>query len=192
MKKIFFITLFSLFLSLSLQAAPSGGNSGGNSGSGSGGNSGSGSAGNSGSGSAASSGRDGPDGNYSHSTGYDKELKRILFEIEKKENYEGALKDLEIYVYENPQNANGWNLIGFASRKLERYDDSEIYYSTGLEIDPKHEGILSYQGELFLKTDRYEDALVNLDVLTELCKFNCTEKQALAEAITIYEQENNL
>ena len=184
MKKIFFITLFSLFLSLSLQAEPSGGNSGGNSGSGSGGNSGS--------GSGASSGGDGPDGNYSHSTEYDKELKRILFEIEKKGNYEGALKDLEIYVYENPQNANGWNLIGFASRKLKRYEDSAIYYNAGLEIDPKHEGILSYQGELYLKTDQYEDALVNLDVLTDLCKFNCTEKQALAEAIKIYEQENNL
>ena len=122
----------------------------------------------------------------------DKVLKQILFEIEKKENYEGALKKLEVYVYENPQNANGWNLIGFASRKLERYEDSEIYYNTGLEIDPTHEGILSYQGELYLKTNRYEDALENLAVLDNLCNFNCTEKKALAEAIKVYEEENSL
>ena len=131
-------------------------------------------------------------GNYSYTSGMDKELKQILFEIEKKEEYEGALKKLEIYVYENPQNANGWNLIGFASRKLEQYDNSEIYYSTGLEIDPNHEGILSYQGELYLKTNRYEDALENLAVLNELCNFNCTEKKALAEAIKVYEEENSL
>ena len=122
----------------------------------------------------------------------DKVLKQILFEIEKKENYEGALKKLEVYVYENPQNANGWNLIGFTSRKLEQYDNSEIYYNTGLEIDPNHEGILSYQGELYLKTNRYEDALENLAVLDNLCNFNCTEKKALAEAIKVYEEENSL
>ena len=104
-------------------------------------------------------------GNYSGSTGYDKELKRILFEIEKNENYQGALKDLEIYVYENPQNANGWNLIGFASRKLGKFDDAELYYNTGLEIEPQHDDILAYQGELYLQTDRYEIALENLAIL---------------------------
>ena len=41
--------------------------------------------------------------------------------MNKKENYEGALKDLEIYVYENPTNASGWNMIGFASRKLGKF-----------------------------------------------------------------------
>ena len=129
---------------------------------------------------------------YAGYTGYDKELKRILHEIEKKENYAGALKDLEVYVYENPQNANGWNLIGFASRKLGKFDDAELYYNTGLEIDPQHEGILAYQGELFLQTDRYENAIENLAKLTDLCVFNCDEKNELTEAIKLYELENNL
>ena len=129
---------------------------------------------------------------YSGSTGYDQELKRILFEIEKKENYDGALRDLEIYVYENPQNANGWNLIGFASRKLGKFDDAELYYNTGLEIEPQHDDILAYQGELYLQTNRYEMALENLAILTDLCTFNCTEKKELAEAVKKYEIENNL
>ena len=119
-------------------------------------------------------------------------MKRILFEIEKNENYEAALKDLEVYVYENPQNANGWSLIGFASRKLGKYEDSELYYSTGLEIDPNHDDILAYQGELFLETGRYEQALLNLEKLTEICVFNCDEKIELSEAISKYESENNL
>ncbi|MDC3223021.1 tetratricopeptide repeat protein, partial [Pelagibacteraceae bacterium] len=134
----------------------------------------------------------GPSGNYGGSTGYDGELKRILFEIEKKENYEGALKDLEVYVYENPQNANGWNLIGFASRKLGKYEDAELYYKTGLEINPTHDDILAYQGELYLETNRYDLALSNLEKLTEICVFNCDEKAELSKAIELYESENNL
>ena len=134
----------------------------------------------------------GGSGLYKKSSGYDKELKRITFEIEKKDNLEGALKDLEVYVYENPQNASGWNMIGFASRKLGKFEDAEIYYNTGLEIDPEHEGILAYQGELFLQTDRYENAIENLAKLTDLCVFNCDEKNELTEAIKLYELENNL
>ena len=159
-----------------------GGNAGGNAGGNSGGNSG-----------GSPEGASGSDGHgYSGSTGYDGELKRILFEIEKKKNYEGALKDLEVYVYENPQNANGWNLIGFASRKLEKYEDAELYYKTGLEIDPNHDDILAYQGELYLETNRYDLALSNLEKLTEICVFNCDEKVELSNAIELYESENNL
>ena len=165
-----------------------GGNSGGNSGGYSGGNSG----GNSGGSSGGNSSDGGGGFVYSGSTGYDQELKRILFEIEKKENYDGALRDLETYVYENPQNANGWNLIGFASRKLGKFDDAELYYNTGLEIEPQHDDILAYQGELYLQTNRYEMALENLAILTDLCTFNCTEKKELAEAVKKYEIENNL
>ena len=99
---------------------------------------------------------------------------------------------MEIYVYENPANASGWNMIGFVSRKLGKFEDSEIYYNTGLEIDSDHEGILAYQGELYLQTNRYNKALENLNKLKDLCNFNCYEKIELAEAIEKYELENNL
>ena len=145
-----------------------------------------------GSGGSSSAGAGGGSGSYGNSSTYDDELRRITFEIEKKDNLEGALKDLETYVYENPQNASGWNLIGFASRKLGKYDDAEIYYNTGLEIESNHEGILAYQGELFLQTNRYNKALENLEKLKDLCNFNCYEKIELAEAIAEYELENNL
>ena len=155
---------------------------------GSGGSDGSGGSG----GSGGSSSAGGGSGVYGNSSSFDDELRRITFEIENKGNIEGALKDLEIYVYENPSNASGWNMIGFVSRKLGKFEDAEIYYNTGLEISPDHEGILSYQGELFLQTGRYELALENLVILTELCNFNCTEKKALRDAIVQYESENNL
>ena len=194
MKNIFITILLSFCLTFTVVAKnDGGGNSGGSSGGNSGGSSGS--SGSSGStGSSGSSGNSGGSGGseYAGHTGYDKELKRILFEIEKNENYEGALKDLEVYVYENPQNANGWNLIGFASRKLGKFEDAELYYNTGLEIAPQHDDILAYQGELYLQTNRYEKALENLAILTDICIFNCSEKKELAEAVKKYEIENNL
>ncbi len=197
MKNILFTILVSFVLVFSAFAAGSG--SGGNSG-GSGGNSGGsgGNSGGSGGSSGGSGGSSGSSGSGSGGSGYagyqgvDKVLKEIIFQIEKEKNYNGALKELEVYVYENPENAHAWNFIGFTSRKLGKYDDAELYYNTGLEISPNHEGILSYQGELFLQTGRYELALENLEKLSDLCNFNCTEKKALRDAIVKYEIENNL
>ena len=185
MKNILFAILVTFVLVFSAFAAGSG--SGGSSG-GSGGSSGGSGGSSGGSGSGSSGSGDG----YAGYQGIDQTLKEIIFQIEKKENYDDALKDLEVYVYENPQNAHAWNFIGFASRKLGKYEDAELYYNTGLEISPNHEGILSYQGELFLQTGRYELALKNLEKLAELCNFNCTEKKALSDAIVQYESENNL
>ena len=91
--------------------------------------------------------------------------------------------ELETFVYENPQSADGWNYIGFVSRNLEKYEDAERYYGLGLEIDSKHKGILEYQGELYLKTNRIDKAKANLAVLDDLCIFNCTYKNKLAKKI---------
>ena len=71
-------------------------------------------------------------------------------------------------------------------------DDAELNYNTVLEIDPNHDDILAYQGELYLQTNRYDKALENLAVLTDLCVFNCDEKKELEDAINKYEAENNL
>ena len=69
---------------------------------------------------------------------------------------------------------------------------AELYYKTGLEINPTHDDILAYQGELYLETNRYDLALSNLEKLTEICVFNCDEKVELSKAIELYESENNL
>ena len=191
MKKIIFTFLISLFLTFSVVAKNDGGGSGNGGGSAGSGGSG-GSAGSGGSGGSAGASNSGGE-NYTYSTsGYDGVLKKILHKVEKEQDYTGSLKSLEDYVYENPENADGWNLIGFVSRKLGNFDDAEVYYATGLEINPNHDDILAYQGELYLETNRYDMALANLAKLTQLCKFNCDEKIELSEAISKYEQENNL
>ena len=99
------------------------------------------------------------------------------------ENFSEALTDLEKYVYENPNDSNGWNYIGFVSRKLKKFDDAERYYSVGLEISPNHVGILEYQGELYIETDRLDMAKQNLKKLNDLCIFNCNERNELRDLI---------
>ena len=196
MKRIIFTLLISIFLTFSVVAKNDGGGGGTGGGSGgSGGSSGSsGSSGSGGSGNSGGSASSGPSGQgYSYTTsGYDGELKKILFKVEKEQDYSGSLKALEEYVYANPDNADGWNLIGFVSRKLGNFEDAEVYYATGLEIEPNHDDILAYQGQLYLETNRYDMALKNLVKLTDLCKFNCDEKIELSKAIKEYELENNL
>ena len=117
---------------------------------------------------------------------YNSELSEIIINV-KNEEFKIALDSLENFVYENPNDVNGWNYIGFVSRKLKKYEDAERYYAAGLEINPNHVGILEYQGELYLETNRLELAKENLVKLSELCIFNCTEKKELANLIEMYE-----
>jgi len=134
-----------------------------------------------GSGGSGSSGGSAGDSNLS-SSGYNSDLSKIVIKV-RNENFDEALIDLEKYVYENPDDANGWNYIGFVSRKLKNFDDAERYYTVGLEINPNHVGILEYQGELYIETNRLEMAKDNLEKLNDLCIFNCSERDELRSLI---------
>ena len=177
---IIIIFIFSYIITVIAGGGSRGGSSGGSSGSSSGGSSGDSSGGSSGDSSGDSSGGSGGDGiNFGK---YNSELKPII-KLINNQDYKNALMELETFVYENPQSADGWNYIGFVSRNLEKYEDAERYYGLGLEIDSKHKGILEYQGELYLKTNRIDKAKANLAMLDDLCSFNCTYKNKLAKKI---------
>ena len=75
-----------------------------------------------------------------------------------------------------PADPNTLNYLGFAHRKVGDYENAEIYYSMGLEIDPKHVGINEYMGELFVVTNRIDKAKERLAVLKDC---NCKEYKEL-------------
>ena len=142
----------------------------------------------------------GSDGGSTKSN-YDKAVKLIKsakkYEADGKtkkadDRYKKAFKLLVKSNKEKPGKADTLNYLGFTSRKLGDFENAEIYYATGLEIEPNHDDILAYQGQLYLETDRYDMALENLAKLTEICVFNCDEKLELSAAIKKYELENNL
>ncbi len=94
--------------------------------------------------------------------------------------YEKAIKSLLESNTKNPSDPDTLNLLGFSHRKIGDYDSAEIYYSMGLEIDPKHVGINEYMGELFVATNRMDEAKKRLAVL-ENC--NCKEYDQLKQVI---------
>ena len=75
-----------------------------------------------------------------------------------------------------PADPNTLNYLGFAHRKIGDYENAEIYYSMGLELDPKHVGINEYMGELFVATNRLDKAKERLAVLKDC---NCKEYKDL-------------
>ena len=75
-----------------------------------------------------------------------------------------------------PADPDTLNYLGFAHRKIGDYENAEIYYSMGLELDPKHVGINEYMGELFVVTNRLDEAKERLAVLKDC---NCKEYKEL-------------
>ena len=94
--------------------------------------------------------------------------------------YEKAIKSLLESNAQNPSDPDTLNLLGFSHRKIGDYSNAEIYYAMGLEIDPKHVGINEYMGELFVATNRMDEAKKRLAVL-ENC--NCKEYNDLKQVI---------
>ena len=79
--------------------------------------------------------------------------------------YEKAFKLLVKSNKKNPNKADTLNYLGFTSRKLGDFENGEKYYLEGLAIDPKHNGINEYLGELYVSTNRLNLAVERLEVL---------------------------
>ncbi|OED44614.1 hypothetical protein AB833_01085 [Chromatiales bacterium (ex Bugula neritina AB1)] len=110
------------------------------------------------------------------------ELKSIRHLIYK-EQYARAINDLISIVFTNSDNADAWNLLGYASRKDGKLQKSAEAYEKALAIDPNHKGALAYQGELFLALGQRARAEDNLDKLGGLCPEGCGELEDLADAL---------
>ncbi|MDJ0787675.1 MAG: tetratricopeptide repeat protein [Myxococcota bacterium] len=108
-------------------------------------------------------------------------LERARSRIEKGD-YESATRTLEKFVEKNPEDADAWNLLGYASRKLERFEKAEAAYDKALAIEPDHKGALEYRGELYLQTGRPDEARGALARLEALCPSGCSELSTLREA----------
>ena len=103
--------------------------------------------------------------------------------LEKKDNkakaeklYSQAFKKLSEALKKDKKNPDILNYMGFTSRKIGNFSEAEDYYLKGLAIDPKHNGINEYLGELYVQTDRIDKAKERLEVLKNC---NCEEYSEL-------------
>ena len=81
---------------------------------------------------------------------------------------------------QKPLQADTLNYLGFTTRKLGDYEGGEKFYLQGLQIEPNHNGINEYLGELYVTTNRMDMAKERLEVL-KTC--NCEEYDELKEII---------
>jgi predicted Zn-dependent protease len=101
-------------------------------------------------------------------------------------DYAAAIPPLQDIVTAEPGNADAYNLLGYASRSLEKYSDAKEYYQRALAADPEHLGANEYYGELLLTLGDLNGAQERLAVLDEVCYLGCEEYDALEAAIEAY------
>ena len=69
--------------------------------------------------------------------------------------------------------------LGFANRKLGRFDIAERYYRAALTAAPGHRGATEYFGELMVERHDMAGARRMLAKLDAQCRFGCTEAEEL-------------
>ena len=100
-------------------------------------------------------------------------------------NWKLAAESFKKVVADNPKNADGYNLLGYSSRWLGKYDEAFAAYDKALALEPKHKGALEYSGVAYLKVNQKDKAEAQLAKLQAICT-SCEETTDLAKAIADY------
>ena len=134
---------------------------------------------------AYSAGSDNSSSESSTTSLYDQAVKLVkkAGKLEKKDKgdkakklYSQAFEKLNKAYKSDTKNPYILNYMGFTSRKIGNFKEAEDYYLKGLNINPKHNGINEYLGELYVQTNRIDKANERLAVLKNC---GCDEYQDL-------------
>lgn len=85
-----------------------------------------------------------------------------------------------------PNNADGYNMLGFSLRWLGKMDDAFAAYDRALSINPQHRGALEYSGLAYLKAGKPDQAQGQLARLEKIGAKSSEEYRDLAKAIADY------
>src|SRR3984957_5641979 len=101
--------------------------------------------------------------------------------IYEKGEYEAAITALR--ALDHDDNADVANLIGYASRKLGRYDDAKVWYERSLAADPNHAVTWSYYGRWQSEQGHLLKAKDDLEKVRHICGTDCKAFTMLKDAI---------
>ena len=101
--------------------------------------------------------------------------------IYEKGEYEAAITALRALDHDN--NADVANLIGYASRKLGRYDDAKVWYERSLAADPNHAVTWSYYGMWQAEQGNLLKAKDDLEKVRLICGTACEPYKMLKDVI---------
>jgi tetratricopeptide (TPR) repeat protein len=93
--------------------------------------------------------------------------------------YEAARAVLQEALWNAGPHPDLLTYLGFANRKLKRYDQASDWYQQALAVAPGHRGALEYYGELKLERGDRAGALAHLARLERICGFGCQEADEL-------------
>lgn len=77
---------------------------------------------------------------------------------EAQERYASSLEKFQQAVELDPQLYEGWNYVGYASRRLGHYEDALAAYDKALALKPGYPDAIEYRGEAYLAVNRIPDA----------------------------------
>ena len=98
-------------------------------------------------------------------------------------HYEDAIVRLEDAVWSDGPHPDLMTYLGFANRKLKRYDAARAWYEQALAVAPGHRGALEYYGELKLELGDLAGARAHLARLDRICGFGCYQADELRQWI---------
>ena len=93
--------------------------------------------------------------------------------------YEAAIAELEDSLWAAGPHPDVLTYLGFANRKLHRFDRARQWYEMALAVAPDHRGALEYYGELKLELGDTVGARAHLARLDTLCAFGCQQADEL-------------
>ena len=105
--------------------------------------------------------------------------------VERKD-WAGAVASFRKVVAAEPENADGYNMLGFSLRWMGQMDEAFAAYDHALKLNPKHRGALEYSGIAYLKAGEPAKANEQLGRLENLGAKSSEEYRDLAKAITDY------
>lgn len=97
--------------------------------------------------------------------------------------YQPAIAVLQDSLWDAGPHPDLMTYLGFANRKLQRFDVATGWYGAALSVAPNHRGALEYYGELKLERGDRAGALQHLARLEKLCGFGCQQADQLREQI---------
>lgn len=80
-----------------------------------------------------------------------------------------VVRHMSQVVSKRPHHDNAWARLGFAHRKMQRYDASLFAYGRALQINPHNRAAMEYLGEAYVELGRYVEAVAMLDRLAGEC-----------------------
>jgi len=103
-----------------------------------------------------------------------------------RKDWASAVASFRKVVAAEPNNADGYNMLGFSLRWMGKMDEAFVAYDRALKLNPKHKGALEYSGIAYLKAGQPAKAKEQLAKLETIGGKNSEEYRDLDKAISEY------